>query len=69
MTALEFWIGTATDANGDMQWSDIIWCDGLHAAGALETARSYADADDAPSGCTIAVHGPYVTNRAAEGVI
>ena len=66
MTAqLEFWIAEASDEDGDMHWSDIIWGDGMEASTALQEAGSYASCADVPQHCTITVHGPYLTNDAA----
>lgn len=64
---IEFWIATATDDQGDLHWSDIIWGDGYDAPDALKEAmrRAYNDALGGFGAATFAVHGPYLTNDAA----
>ena len=66
---LEFWLGTATDEDGDLHNSETIWGDGMTAADALELYQGmllpYPEGY-LPEGCDIVVHGPYLTNEAAK---
>lgn len=66
MIALEFWIATATDDDGDLHWSDILWGDGMDAAAASAEAYRLACNDGAarPFAQSLTVHGPYLTNAA-----
>lgn len=62
MVNIEFWIATATDAEGDLHWSDIIWGDGYTLPEAKAEASRLALGEALPVACEINAHGPYGTN-------